>query len=400
MKLLLSSLTLLRAAAGAVALAALLGVGCGGGGGVGSGGTGSFASGPITGFGSVIVNNVRFDDTAAAVEDGDGLRRSSSDLRLGMTVEIDSSAFTTAATGVSASASRIRFDSELRGPVTSIDVAGNAFSLLGQRVAVDSTTVFAEVPGALSTLAVGTVVEVFAVFDPVAERYRAKRVAQAAVGATTQVRGLVAHLDGAAQTLRLGIGSGSATYSYAGATGVPTALAAGQFVRLRVAAAVLPSGLWQVRSFGTALQPLADADGARVKGLITAFTSATGFSVNGRPVDATNASFPDGRSGLARGVRVEAEGSVRDGILRATKVSIESDKQESDRDFELRGPIEAVDTAARTIVLRGQTVSTARGDLRYEGGVVGDLKKDRSVEVKGRLSSDGLRIEATRIKFE
>ena len=50
---------------------ALLLTGCGGG--VESGGTGatpaSFASGPITGFGSVIVNGVRFDDSKAVVTD-------------------------------------------------------------------------------------------------------------------------------------------------------------------------------------------------------------------------------------------------------------------------------------------------------------------------------------------
>ena len=53
------------------------------GGGVGSGGTGSFASGPITGFGSVIVGGVRFDDSTANVEDGEGGRRSRDELRLG-----------------------------------------------------------------------------------------------------------------------------------------------------------------------------------------------------------------------------------------------------------------------------------------------------------------------------
>jgi hypothetical protein len=44
---------------------------CGGGGpaivGIGSGGSGGITSGPITGFGSVIVNGVKFDDTAARV---------------------------------------------------------------------------------------------------------------------------------------------------------------------------------------------------------------------------------------------------------------------------------------------------------------------------------------------
>jgi len=55
-----------------LAACAALAASCGGG--VDSGGTGapisSYASGPITGFGSVIVNGVRFDDRSATVRDG------------------------------------------------------------------------------------------------------------------------------------------------------------------------------------------------------------------------------------------------------------------------------------------------------------------------------------------
>jgi len=51
-------------------------------------------------------------------------------------------------------------------------------------------------------------------------------------------------------------------------------------------------------------------------------------------------------------------------------------------------------------VLRGQTVSTTRGDLVYEGGSAADLKVGRKVEVKGKLSADRQRVEASRIKFD
>ncbi len=105
---------LLATACAMFGLAAFV-AGCGGG--VGSGGTGSFASGPITGFGSVIVGGVRFDDSTALVEDLDGTRRSRDELRLGMTVEIDGSAITTDSSGSSATAARISFESELSGLV-------------------------------------------------------------------------------------------------------------------------------------------------------------------------------------------------------------------------------------------------------------------------------------------
>lgn len=363
----------------------------GGGGGVGSGGTGGFASGPITGFGSVIVNDVRFDDTGAIVEDGDGNRRSRDDLRLGMTVDIDSGPISSTA----ATATRIRYDSELRGPVGLIDVAGGSFGVLGQRVTVDATTVFAESLGGLAGLSTGTLVEVYAVYDAAANRYRAKRVDTALAGASVQLRGLVNQLDSAAKTLRVGL----ITYDYTTATGVPSDLAVGQFVRLRVLATP-SSGRFTVLSFGTALRGLPDADGASLKGLITAFNSSAAFSVNGRPVDASGASFPDGSAGLALGVRVEVKGDLRLGTLRATEVGIRTDQQEDNSSFELHGPIESVNAGSQTFVLRGLTVSTTRSDLRYENGTAVNLVAGRRVEVEGRLSADRLRIEATHIKFE
>jgi len=367
--------------------------GCGGG--VGSGGTGSFASGPITGFGSIIVNEVRFDDGGATVEDGDGVRRGSSDLRLGMTVEVDSGPVSSSSGSATASASRIRYDSELLGPVASVDVAGSAFTVLGQRVAVDATTVFDPSLGGLSAALRGAVVEVYAVYDPAGARYRAKRVDPAASSAVPRVRGPVGQLDTTQRTLSIA----GVTYSYGGASAVPGDLASGQFVRLQVAA--LPvAGRYTVQSFTAALSAVPDADGASLKGLISSYASSTSFSVSGRPVDASAASFPDGRAGLGLGVRVEVKGSVRSGTLRATEVKIRTDSQEDDSGFELHGAIESVNAAQKTLVLRGLTVSTARSDLRFENGTAANLVVGRRVEVEGRLSSDRLRIDATLIKFE
>ena len=377
----------------AAALAAVLSS-CGGG--VGSGGTGSFASGPITGFGSVIVGGVRFDDSTAAVEDGDGGRRSRDELRLGMTVEIDSSAISTDAAGSSASARNIRFESELAGMVGAVDVAGSSFTLLGQRVAVDASTVFDDrLDGSLATLRVGQVLEVYAVYDTAGGRYRATRIEPSALATGLRLRGPLAQVDLVAQTLRIG----STVYSYAGAAAVPNTLGAGQFVRLRLALVVLPTAHWVVQSFATALQTPPDADGVKVEGLISAFTSASLFSVGGRPVDASAASFPSGTAGLAAGVRVEVEGTLRAGTLRASKVQVVSDDEVRDRGFELNGAISAVNSAQAAIVLRGITVSTARNDLRFENGSAANLVVGANVELRGGLAADRRTLEATRIKF-
>jgi hypothetical protein len=64
---------------------------CGGGGDSTAAPTGTtstpssvYAAGPITGFGSVIVNGVRFDDSAATITDDDGRTLAESELHLGM----------------------------------------------------------------------------------------------------------------------------------------------------------------------------------------------------------------------------------------------------------------------------------------------------------------------------
>ena len=382
----------------AATLAALTLAACGGG--VGTGGTGgnatAYAAGPITGFGSVIVGGVRFDDSAAAVEDGDGARRSRDELRLGMTVEVDSSAISSDSSGSRANASRIRFESELVGLVGVVDVAGGSFMLLGQRVTVDDNTVFDErLAGGLSGLALAQPVEVYAEFDAALQRYRATRVEPAVLSLGLRLRGQLAAVDSAAQTLRIG----TTSYSFAGATGVPAGLAAGQFVRLRLEVDLTPTPRWVVRSFTTALQALPDADGLKFEGLISGFVSAAAFSVNGRAVDASAAAFPDGVAGLGAGVRVEVEGTVRAGVLRATKVSIKSDAEVRDRGFEITGAITAVNASARTFSVRGVTVGTARADLRFDNGSAADLAAGRNVEVRGLLSADRRTVEATRIRF-
>ena len=117
--------------AGIAALAA-----CGGG--VGTGGTGAFASGPITGFGSIIVNDVHYDERMARIEDDDGSLRDRADLRLGTVVEVDSD------DGAQRPAwrRRVRITSERIGRVDA--VAANTLTVNGLPVRFNAGTVFDE----------------------------------------------------------------------------------------------------------------------------------------------------------------------------------------------------------------------------------------------------------------
>ena len=307
-----------RAAATLFAAAVLLA--CGGG--VGVGGTGSFASGPISGFASVIVNGVEFDDSAARVEDEDGALSASSALRLGMTTEIDSGPIGGPSSAPTAAASRIRFASELAAPATRIDLAARTLVLAGQTVALNAATVFDDrLAAGLASVAVGDVVRVYGSFDVAANGFVATRIEPVPGGlALLRVRAPVRNLDTAARTFTLG----PATFSYAGvsAAALPALLANGVFVRVHVSPQ--PSGgRWAVIDFGASARALPDAEAAHLRGAITSIASITQFSVGGRAVDAAGASFPDGSAGIALGAQVDVQGVSAGGVLSATQVRLD-----------------------------------------------------------------------------
>ena len=145
-----------------LATAAMLVAGCGGGGDAPTSPSSasttatSYAAGAIGGFGSVIVNGVRFDDSKAQVSDDDGSPATSSALRLGMRVEIQGGAVSDDGTGPRATANEIRFGSELLGPVSAIDTTTKSLVVLGQTVLVLDTTVIDDrLVGGFAAIAVG-----------------------------------------------------------------------------------------------------------------------------------------------------------------------------------------------------------------------------------------------------
>ncbi|MFN9747266.1 MAG: DUF5666 domain-containing protein [Betaproteobacteria bacterium] len=369
---------------------------CGGGGGVDTGGTGGAvpagAGGPIAGFGSVFVGGVRFDDSAAEVEDFDGNRRTRDDLRLGMTVEIESGAVADVAGQPAASARRIRVESELAGFVAAVDLAGETFTVLGQRVAVDAATVFDErLAGGFAGLAPGQAVEVYAEFDAASQRYRATRVEPATAGSTLlRLRGPVAEVSPLLGTLRIG----SVQYRYDRADGVPANLAPGTWVRLRLAFVPNPLASWDVQRFSLALREWADTDDLRLEGRVSARGSGGSFAVNGRAVDGSAVALP---SSLVLGARVEVWGGLRGGLLRATRVEVRTEAEFRDREFRLESAITAVDVAAGTLQLRGLTVSTRRADLRVDCRPPAAVAVGQRVDLRARLAADRRTLEATRI---
>ena len=380
-------------------LAGVIAAGCGGG--VDSGGTGapvtSFASGSITGFGSVIVNTVHYDDLSATVRDGNGVLRSRDDLRLGMTIDVRGSAIGVDGNGNPAStANSIVFASEIVGPVAASDLAGRTLIVLGQTVDIRLGTVFGEsLAGGQAALAIGTVVEIYGRLDVASGRYAASRVEAKPAGTALSLRGIVSGLDAVARSFSFG----SARISYAGVATVPPALANGRFVRAMLAPAPGAGGVWSATALVDGAPPIEDHDEAKLEGRVSAFTSTTAFSVSGTPVDARSASFDGGSAGLALGAKVEVEGTIVGGVLVASRVKVDAAGDGSGDEFEVRGPIVTLDPVGKTFVVRDVTVSYS-GSVDFRNGTAADLAVGRKVDARGALSADGTRLQAQRIKFD
>ena len=373
----------------AVLAAVLVGSIGGCGGGVGTEGTGTFSSvgsGPITGFGSIVVSGVRYDDSSAAVRDDDGNGSDRGKLALGMVVDVQGGAVSTAADGtLTATASSVRTRRALLGPATAIDLAAGSLQVLGQQVLVTGDTTFdSSLSGGLAAVAANQLIEVWGLYDASRVAWVATRIAPAAAGSTYCVSGPVASVDGA-QAFTIG------SQRYVGST---SGLAAGTIVQLKLQSSTDGSGRWQVNT-SRAEDKLPDqSDGAGLEGVVSAVQSATRFTVNGTTVD-SSAARVDGTVQL--GARVQVRGSLQAGVLQATRV--QASAPETVRGFELKGTPAQLDTVARRFVLRGVTVAYAGAS--FSGGSAATLVGyTGSLEVKGRLSADRQVLEASSIEFD
>ncbi len=380
-----------------LAALALAGSGCGGvdSGGTGTGTSPTFASGPIDGFGSVIVGGVHFDESSAHIEDDAGHLLAPGSLKLGMRTEIVASAVSVSAGISSAVAESIRVRSEILGPIEAIDPASGSLRVLGQRVRIVASTVFdGALSGGLAALAVGETIEVHATLDLSGARYVASRIERRTGVAAYTLRGVVGALSLAAQTITLG--DALIDWSRAAPADPATALAPGRLVRLTLDTAAV-AGVWRASAVASGAMMLADREFAEVEGRITAFTSPAAFVLNGIPVSATTVSPP---AGLALGVRVEVHGSLRNGVLVASRIEIETDDDNNAGSFEIEGTIDTVEPRpAQRFTVRGVTVAWSAA-TRFDSSSAADIAVGRRVSVKGPLSADRTRIDALEIHVE
>lgn len=393
-------------------------VACGGGGGgssagVGTGGTGSFAVGTISGFGSIIVNGVRYDDSSASIVDDDDSSSSLSALSIGQVVEIRGSVNSD---GVTGTASSIAYYSALKGPVTAVNVGAGTVTVFGQVVNVTPTTLFEDVSG-LAALAVGNVVEVYGLPAAggaiTATRIEREATSIGAFSGDFRIRGVVSGLVATSPGQRFSVGT--VTVQTDNATQIEGTIADGAFVRVRLDKTAIAADTYTAKRVKVKNRVYeSGVSKAEVEGLISEFTSSSApFKVNGYPAQlGTSVTYEDGAVGdLANDVRIEAKGVVTNGVLVISKVEFDDDSNEggsdgNDAPFEFDGVATCSATPCGSptgsIVVRGVTVHYDTATTRFDDGVTTTNLNGARVEVKAiaQASSGGTTLLATRIELD
>lgn len=370
-------------------------------GGVDSGGTGgrvmSYSRGTIYGFGSIVVNGIRYDDSEASIVDDDGAVRSRSDLKLGMTADVEGGPVATdPSTGaLSAAANVVRFGSAIRGPVQAVDAKASTMAVLGQTVQITHSTVFDGLASGLADVRAGQLVEVHAQVDGRTGRYLATRVEAKRQVADYKLRGIVHRLDTAARSFSIG----TINISYAGLAASETpALANGEvaMVHLQTSPA---KGVWKAQRAAPGVPAIPDAADADIDGIVSDYAGLASFKLNGTPVDASGwwVLYQGGTNGqLRNGVRAVITGVVWHGVLVASRVEFKP-VGEGD-EISLHGKVESVNASAATFVLRGSTVAVD-AKTTFKHGTAAGIKVGANVEVKGELAAGGTQVHAAKIKF-
>ncbi len=357
--------------------------GSGGGGGLvaggGIGGTGIISSGTITAFGSVEVNGTKFDTSNAAiiingVEIGVGDDFIPDNLELGMVVTVEGRI----KEDKSFVADRVIYSANVVGPVeniSDIDATTKELVVLGQTVIVNVITQFEETD--FNGIAEDDVVSVSGYFDDngVIRATFLEKIGDITSILEFEVTGFVENLDPDLKTFM--INSLRIDYSSISSNlpeGIP---AEDQFVevegRLAAGGEMIAMRIELAAELGGE-----DGDEFEIMGFITDIVSDFEFTVGNQVVQTEEDTiFVDGiREDIALGVKLEAEGSLVDGILIAEEIEFWEPNQ-----IEVEGLVSNVASDNEFTV--GDQVVQTDAETVFEGVDPGKIEVGMKIEVKG-----------------
>jgi hypothetical protein len=366
----------------------------------------STVSGTVTGFGSVIVDGVRIDDSAVAAgrELDDGSVQPV-ELKLGQHVEVQHDGQLVA--------TQVRVVAEAEGIVSAVDTTSGTLTVAGQAIKVNTdptlgpVTVFSGY-AALTAVQVNDRVEVHGITQTDGSgktTLQATRIEKSGATADTadHVNGRVANLSADAHTFQLG----SLLVDYSAAKLLPAGAQLANGTEVHVA---IPLGTVAGGTAGKATvvkvndhQAEFGAKDSELGGAISALdATAKTLTVNGVKVDASAAHFDQsGKSfaDLKLNAYVVIKGSYgSDGALKATTIVLRGSEEATSGQVELHGSITNFVSVASFMVRDVQVDATG---VTLDPGSCGTagLANDLQVEVTGVLSAAG-QVKASAISCE
>jgi hypothetical protein len=354
--------------------------------------TPALSKGVITAKGSVFVNGVEYNDSAAAITIGDAANHTDADLKVGMVVEVKGSI----EGGGKGVATEVLYAANLEGTIDASpapNTATGVFYVFGHKIATDSTTVFDGVTG-LSGLAAGDRVEVSGVADAAAGVLNASRVEKLSTTGEFKIRGVVSGLPGNpftvtnddGKTVQVNVTSGTLDPSIANGSTVIVHFAAwsNPFT--------VPADMVRL------IKELKADDGehTEVSGVVSGFAAGppATFTVDGVSVSASGSLA----AGVANGVRVEVQGTMTAGVLVADEVRV---AQKST--IEAQGAVTGVGSTNLTVdgVVFAVTATTICRDERSAAvGQFGlaNIAVSDFLQVRGYIDSSTGAVVAARVE--
>jgi len=339
----------------------------------------AFAAGPITGFGSVIVNGVRY-DTSGALFTKDGVDAFQEDFEVGHTVVVKG---TIDDDNTNAFATNVDFSDNVEGRVTDFDVVANTILVLGQTVLFgDGLSRDDSCPTNLQDFD-GVVVEVSGSVNDdgviVATRIECKDVL-----GEMEVTGKV---SGRTDTTFM-INALVVDYSTANLFNFSGSITDGDLVEAKGTDLGGPANDVLIATSVEFKGPrfdTAEGDHLEIEGFITSFTDETMFVVGDTPVEVIigETTFEGGGpADLRLNLKVEVEGETDvDGVLVATKVQIKASNA-----VRVTGVVEFVEVPdvtvdAGTLEILGITITVDSLTTRKEDKSAADLESLPLIEI-------------------
>jgi hypothetical protein len=370
----------------ACALLSLILMGCEGETKVGTGGTGGVppaatpppttltASGPATAFLQLGVAGYTLDEATATVQINTGVNRKATELRLGMTIDINGQI--PVANSTQGTVASIATQSVVKAPVRAIDAATLRISVLSVIVQLDQNTIL-DGFASINDLKAGDRIEVYGLPKTLANEFLATRVIVNRIAATTDPLELVGVASNVAAT-QFQLQGLTINGSTANVQGSPvTTLAEGNRVRV-IGTLGAANSITLTQIFASPLPTRADNTLIALDGPVQSLVAGAPGNVVVNDVQIDTTALPSSvTTALVPGTRVQLRSIKTTGVAKATDGKVIATTERIPYQFE--GTISEF-TSSALFKVRGETVNASTAT--FANGTVTDLAVGKKVRIK------------------